>query len=871
MEVYSVQPRFRPTRNESSWAWVEGLLNWGLRDDLPPYPTPARDLYLSRCWQIEPVLAGAIVTQTDRIATTEWYLRGGRNLAQKYARIFHQAEGGAGWARLITLLYQDYLTTNRGSMLELGRSDPNENSGPVLGLQHLDACRVMRTGNPEKPWRYLPEWGEGIDLWAENVIQICSQPSGRDHLRGSGLCAVERLRESIGLMVGWLTHDQQMLGNLPPEAIAIFNGLSFDKVQKSYEAYQARRKALLTQGRSTTPVYAGFWMMGSDNPSTPVDVKIVNLRRTDQYDRNLFYEWWIKLIALNLQASVSQFWLIQHPGATKAVEGIQMEMESGKGVGRWAQEFEWQVNWKVLPSGVRFYFDTQDDLQDQSHAEILGRNVNSLVQLASISDAYGEPLQTLDELRALAVEWGILPETAVSENLPTIVGQRLKELGEVTTVVRCDLSTYELPPVLPSRWRERFLRVAEALEKAYSPAALEQARRLAEARKQEAPRSWLVRKAEALDVQGMKLAVLYPEPFSTAWRAVEVLDAQYDKWAAAVVLAPDGQFYIVSRPPLAASLDVQSALAAKGSSPDAADLIVVKRGAVYQVLSRSLSERRVLWGLVGAAGSMHPDDSRTTEERRAQQQAILEYLNGGRGAKNISDIDVSSGARLAAGREAARMIAQESGLPEDEVILALRAWALTSGSSYLPSLEVQGDAARVFGVELSDRLRGKLEYLRGSREIIVTSGGSSSAALQPWEERAFPFQAEEETQDAQRSRTSVLRSEVFLRAMYYTTQRELEAVGVTHVELYRGIQAGPDGRDRFLLGARLPYRANPLESWSLSLGTARAYGDVVLRTVVPARRVLSTCRTGFGSLSGYEFVVLGGTDDVVEVAWVSSS
>jgi hypothetical protein len=821
-------------------------------------------------------LAGAIVTQTDRIATTGWYLRGGRNLAQKYARIFHQAEGGAGWARLISLLYQDYLTTNRGSMLELGRSDPDKNSGPVLGLQHLDACRVMRTGNPEKPWRYLPEWGEGIDLWAENVIQICSQSSSRDHLRGSGLCAVERLRESIGLMVGWLTHDQQMLGNLPPEAIAIFNGLSFDKVQKSYEAYQARRKALLAQGRSTTPVYAGFWMMGSDNPSTPVDVRIVNLRRTDQYDRNLFYEWWVKLIALNLQASVGQFWLIQHPGATKAVEGIQMEMESGKGVGRWAQELEWQINWKVLPPGVKFYFDTQDDLQDQRHAEILGRNINSLVQLASISDAYGEPLQTLDELRALAVEWGILPETVVSENLPTIVGQRLKELGGVTTVVRCDLSTYELPPVLPSRWRERFLRVAEALEKAYSPAALKQARRLAEARKQESPRSWPVRKSEALDVQGMKLAVLHPEPFSTAWRAVEVLDAQYDKQAAAVVLAPDGQFYIVSRPPygaapLAASLDAQSALATKGSSPDAADLVVVKRGVVYQVLSRSLSERRALWGKVGAVRSMHPDDPRTAEERRAQQQAILEYLNGGRGAENISGIDTSNGARLAAGRRAARVIAQESGLPECEVILALRAWALTSGGSYLPSLEVQEDAAKVFGVGLSDRLRGRLEYLRGSREIIVTSGGSSSAALQPWEERAFPFQAEGGAQGAQRSRASVLKSEVFLRAMYYATQRELKAAGVTHVELYRGIQAGSDGRSRFLLGARLSYRATPLESWSLSLGTARAYGDVVLRTVVPVERVLSTCWTGFGSLPGYEFVVLGGTDDVVEVAWVASS
>ena len=472
-KIYSIQPRFKPPGDQSTggWAWVDSLFNWGLETVMPIYPSPARDMYLGQAWRYEPVLAGAVGTAVDKMASSDWSIKGGRNTVNRYASLCHKADGGAGWAHMVSELYQDYISTNRGAMMELGRSSSKSRTGPVLGLQHMDSTRVMYTGDPNKPWRYLPvPDADGSDLWAENIIQIVSMPSPRDRFRGSGLCAVERLRDSIELMVGWLTHDRQMVGNLPPEALLIINGLDKTRVDESLQSYKARREAILKHQSGADPVYAGFWMLGNSNPANNVTAEIVNLRRTDQYDRNGIYEWWVKLIALNLGQSVGEFWLIQHAGATKAVEGIQAAMQSSKGVGRFAQELEWQLNTRIFkPANVTFSFDTQDELADAGAAEILATNVDTLLKLSQIADPMGSPALTLEELKQLAVEWGIIEPEMIGEKVPMQIGAKLKEFAQ-DDVVRYgnDGSIRQVRPLVGPAMREQFKELAGMLEDAYS-------------------------------------------------------------------------------------------------------------------------------------------------------------------------------------------------------------------------------------------------------------------------------------------------------------------------------------------------------------------------------------------------------------------
>lgn len=105
----------------------------------------------------------------------------------------------------------------------------------------------------------------------------------------------------------------------------------------------------------------------------------------------------------------------------------------------------------------------------------------------------------------------------------------------------------------------------------------------------------------------------------------------------------------------------------------------------------------------------------------------------------------------------------------------------------------------------------------------------------------------------------------FVRAEYERTQEFLEAQGITHVSVFRGMSA---------LGADLGYEdreghmgievvtMQPASSWTTKLRTAYDFAQtkpqpVVLTTRVPASQVLSTCVTGRGCLSEYEVILLG--------------
>jgi hypothetical protein len=469
-KTYSFQPRFSPPGDMAigSWAWVDYLFNWGTRMDIPVYPSPARDLYLSELWRQEPVLSGAMAVVTDKMSGADWFIKGGKVNANRYATMLHNADTN-GWAQFIALGYQDFLCTNRGTMIELGRKTKTADRGPVLGLQHLDSTRVAYTGNLKTPWVYLPEVDNPVEIKANQVIQIMSMPSGRERQRGSGFCAVERLRDTIGMMTGWLAHDRQMVGDLPPEAALIFEGMTLKQVQESYKSYIMRREAKMKGMGENEAKYPGFWMLGSNDPNNPVNVKTVPLKSTGSYNRTEVYDWWIKLIALELQQSVGQFWLIQHIGVTKAVEGIHYEMEKAKGPGRFARELEWQLNWRVLPANVRFEFDAQDDMQDQMHAEILGKQIDNLTKLAKLV-AEDEDFGAAADIKEMAVEWGILPPEVGAETAPTVVGARLKQLAQQDAwIVRRDGSQNKVTPVLTNQVAEKFKEVAQVLEVAFAP------------------------------------------------------------------------------------------------------------------------------------------------------------------------------------------------------------------------------------------------------------------------------------------------------------------------------------------------------------------------------------------------------------------
>lgn len=106
----------------------------------------------------------------------------------------------------------------------------------------------------------------------------------------------------------------------------------------------------------------------------------------------------------------------------------------------------------------------------------------------------------------------------------------------------------------------------------------------------------------------------------------------------------------------------------------------------------------------------------------------------------------------------------------------------------------------------------------------------------------------------------------FLEEMYRETQDMLDVMfpGQTHIPMVRGFSwysgvpealANADFSDG---AAMVEVVLNPLSSFSVSSRTARDFGNYMLWVDVPKERIIGSAWTGFGCLSEYEFVVLGG-------------
>lgn len=99
-----------------------------------------------------------------------------------------------------------------------------------------------------------------------------------------------------------------------------------------------------------------------------------------------------------------------------------------------------------------------------------------------------------------------------------------------------------------------------------------------------------------------------------------------------------------------------------------------------------------------------------------------------------------------------------------------------------------------------------------------------------------------------------------LRAMYEHTQDRLRKAGIEQVTLYRGV-----ADETLPRRSTVPFRSQPISSWTSERSIAEDFSGQSGRILVatfPRERILSTARTGLGSLPEYEWTVLSGEGEV---------
>ncbi|MBU0847117.1 hypothetical protein KKH23_07995 [Patescibacteria group bacterium] len=369
-------------------------------DNLPAYGSQARQEYLREFWKAEAILSGAVYSSTAKILGLGWTVSGGRNLTIKYSNILREADG-SNWTNFLSKFLQDYLTTDRGAFIELGY---RFKGGPVEGIFNLDSIVCRDTGNYNYPVKYETNEGDWHTLPREAVIHAASMPSPANRHNNEGYCAVSRAIQAARILILLATYEQEKLSDLPPNGIAAVTGLSPRQFKDALRMWKDER---MNKGDA---VYPGIlWLIGNPGPGGGPGKVSIDLTSfsglPDQFDKKVTVDIYAKTLALAFGVDVNEFWQIEHVGATKASAWIQAQKAKGKFPAVIISLLERAINLKVLPPGVVFKFQLQDDEDKLGEAELHRAMIDNIMAMR-IGD---KPPITEDEARQLLVINGILP------------------------------------------------------------------------------------------------------------------------------------------------------------------------------------------------------------------------------------------------------------------------------------------------------------------------------------------------------------------------------------------------------------------------------------------------------------------------------
>lgn len=402
----SVQPRFSEVSDDVISRAYLGIIQLGQAvDQFPPYGSPAREAALRRLIRndIEPILTGAIGAMVARFVALGWSIHGGRNKAARARRMLADAEGGDGWSVFVSKLVEDMLVADRGGFMEMGTLG---SSGPVVDIYNLDAACCGLTGNQAWPVVYMPKVGKKRrqrPLDRDHVVHLPNMPSPDETLFDRGLSPVSRALRAAQILRLVNEHDTEQLQNLPPQGLLTVMNITESQWLDALTKYKEGRK------KAGMDVFPGLLVIAGQSITNPPGVQLTPFSTLPLgFNKRETVEIYVKTLALALGIDVAEIWLIPQVGATKAAFTVQHMKARGKGIGYIISAIERAMNFHVMPRGVVFEFDFQDDEQDAIQAEIEGKKILNVSRMYETRRADGVSLISREEGRQLLVQDGIL-------------------------------------------------------------------------------------------------------------------------------------------------------------------------------------------------------------------------------------------------------------------------------------------------------------------------------------------------------------------------------------------------------------------------------------------------------------------------------
>jgi len=450
-----------------------------MADEAPPWWTTARDVYLTHFWPSEPFLAGAIFSVCSRNASFRYELTGPRNKVIWAQQLLAQAEFGQGWQNFMMKLSQDYLTMGNGSFIEIIRparartnkaglwydaikmphpDDPesltwfpfDRHSGRLIhtlthgkdfkvvdfpfdlpvGIAHLDAIKVTRTGNPNHPVIYEDLKGKHHKMAAHQVLSMEEMPSPREDMYGVQHSAVDRCLRLAQTLRDMLIYKHEKVSGRFARAIHLTN-IDAEAIQDAVDQANnnADARSLI---RYMQPIIAATL-----DPNAKPSVETLELASMpDGFSEETAMNWYIAGVAMCL--GVDYGFLAPLPGG-KLGTGMQAETAERQAKGKSSRLFLNTLAYKfnfsgILPQGVTLRFAVPDPYEESEKDRALARRARTLsilVKAGLIDEPIGR--QLLADWRDLDPDylehWGegdMTPNITLSGTEPPRAKRRVK-------------------------------------------------------------------------------------------------------------------------------------------------------------------------------------------------------------------------------------------------------------------------------------------------------------------------------------------------------------------------------------------------------------------------------------------------------------
>jgi hypothetical protein len=400
-KVRSRQDRFSDQNTATFSDFFEGVYrNTNMQEPVYAPDSRMRDAWLRDFIPLEPNLHGIVNSIIDIDKNRGWRIVGGRNQVSRFTRMMHNfqaAPGLVGWRPAVSMLSKSFWGSNMGAIVELGRAGKY---GPLRQLYVMDPTTVKLTGDHRTPLRYYRGRTAKTQLMEqEDFIRVCSMPSEQEAMNGLGRCAVDRAIELAKLMIAVYEHDREQLGSQAPRGLMLLKGVT----QKNWETAMQSREAKV-EGRGYN-YFGPLAVLATQN--TSADAKLTALSQLP-VSFNL-REWMDMLIfgyAVCFGYDASEFWPVQFGALGRGTETeIQHEKATGKGRLDFVLGFQEQLQRPdVWPDSLEFSFDQRDEKGDLIHAQVVQ-------SWANVGKTLLESTLSLEEVRVLQAEWGIIPRS----------------------------------------------------------------------------------------------------------------------------------------------------------------------------------------------------------------------------------------------------------------------------------------------------------------------------------------------------------------------------------------------------------------------------------------------------------------------------